>query len=142
MPLRGSREAGLDVLPGLDGAGYDRAMSAWEEQDGKLHREFTFADFSEAWAFMSRVALLAEKSNHHPDWSNSWNKVVIDLVSHDAGGITDRDRELAEKIAAAHAVARAEAGAAPRLRWLDRRGGHLDHAPGGGGLGFYGCPST
>ena len=73
-------------------------MSAWEERDGKLHREFTFADFSEAWAFMSRVALLAEKPNHHPDWSNSWNKVVIDLVSHDAGGITDRDRELAEKI--------------------------------------------
>ena len=74
------------------------AMSAWEERDGKLHREFTFANFSEAWAFMSRVALLAEKSDHHPDWSNSWNKVVIDLVSHDAGGITDRDRQLAEKI--------------------------------------------
>jgi 4a-hydroxytetrahydrobiopterin dehydratase len=73
-------------------------MSAWDERDGKLHREFTFADFSEAWAFMSRVALLAEKNNHHPDWSNSWNKVVIDLVSHDAGGITDRDRQLAEKI--------------------------------------------
>ena len=74
------------------------AMSAWEERDGKWHREFTFANFSEAWAFMSRVALLAEKSDHHPDWSNSWNKVVIDLVSHDAGGITDRDRQLAEKI--------------------------------------------
>ena len=73
-------------------------MSAWDERDGKLHREFSFANFSEAWAFMSRVALLAEKDNHHPDWSNSWNKVVIDLVSHDAGGITDRDRELAEKI--------------------------------------------
>jgi 4a-hydroxytetrahydrobiopterin dehydratase len=73
-------------------------MSAWDERDGKLHREFTFADFSEAWAFMSRVALLAEKNNHHPDWSNSWNKVVIDLVTHDAGGITDRDRQLAEKI--------------------------------------------
>jgi 4a-hydroxytetrahydrobiopterin dehydratase len=73
-------------------------MSAWDERDGKLHREFTFANFSEAWAFMSRVALLAEKDNHHPDWSNSWNKVVIDLVSHDEGGITDRDRELAEKI--------------------------------------------
>ena len=57
-----------------------------------------YPDFSEAWAFMSRVALLAEKNNHHPDWSNSWNKVVIDLVSHDAGGITDQDRQLAEKI--------------------------------------------
>ena len=73
-------------------------MSAWEELGGGLHREFTFANFSEAWAFMSRVALLAEKSDHHPDWSNSWNKVVIDLVSHDAGCITDRDRQLAEKI--------------------------------------------
>jgi len=73
-------------------------MSAWEELGGGLHREFTFANFSEAWAFMSRVALLAEKSDHHPNWSNSWNKVVIDLVSHDAGGITARDRELADKI--------------------------------------------
>jgi 4a-hydroxytetrahydrobiopterin dehydratase len=70
----------------------------WFEVDGKLRREFSFADFSEAWAFMSRVALLAEKRNHHPDWSNSWNKVVIDLVSHDKGEITDRDRELAAAI--------------------------------------------
>jgi 4a-hydroxytetrahydrobiopterin dehydratase len=70
----------------------------WDERDGKLHRELAFADFNEAWGFMNRVALLAEKSNHHPDWSNSWNKVVIDLVSHDAGGITDRDRQLAEQI--------------------------------------------
>jgi 4a-hydroxytetrahydrobiopterin dehydratase len=70
----------------------------WDEVDGKLHREFTFANFSEAWAFMTRVALLAEKRDHHPDWSNSWNKVVIDLVSHENGGITDRDRELAAAI--------------------------------------------
>jgi 4a-hydroxytetrahydrobiopterin dehydratase len=76
----------------------DAAPSGWEVVNGKLHREFAFKDFSEAWAFMTRVALLAEKANHHPDWSNSWNKVVIDLVSHDAGGITDRDRDLAEKI--------------------------------------------
>lgn len=64
-------------------------------QSGKLHREFTFSDFSEAWAFMARVALLAESANHHPDWSNSWNRVVIDLVTHDAGGITDNDTRLA-----------------------------------------------
>jgi 4a-hydroxytetrahydrobiopterin dehydratase len=70
----------------------------WELVDGKLHRELTFADFSEAFAFMARVALAAEKADHHPDWSNSWNKVVIDLVSHDKGGVTSRDRELAEKI--------------------------------------------
>jgi len=70
----------------------------WDEREGKLHRELTFVDFSEAFAFMCRVALLAEKADHHPDWSNSWNKVTIDLVSHDAGAVTDRDRELAQAI--------------------------------------------
>jgi len=70
----------------------------WAEVDGKLHRELRFADFAEAWAFMEQVAALAEAQNHHPDWSNSWNTVVIDLVSHDAGGITDRDRRLAAAI--------------------------------------------
>jgi 4a-hydroxytetrahydrobiopterin dehydratase len=70
----------------------------WTTVDGRLHRSFQFADFSEAWAFMSRVALLAERHDHHPDWSNSWNRVVIDLVSHDAGGITDRDHALAAAI--------------------------------------------
>jgi 4a-hydroxytetrahydrobiopterin dehydratase len=70
----------------------------WMVQAGKLHREFTFSDFSEAWAFMTRVALLAEKANHHPDWSNSWNRVTIELVSHDAGGISDRDTKLATAI--------------------------------------------
>ncbi len=67
----------------------------WTVKDGKLHRELQFADFSQAFAFMVRVALLAEKADHHPDWSNSWNTVVIDLVSHDAGGVTERDRHLA-----------------------------------------------
>ena len=70
----------------------------WEVVEGKLRRELTFRDFSEAWAFMSRVALLAEKSNHHPDWSNSWNRVVVELVSHDQGGLTDRDVSMAEAI--------------------------------------------
>ena len=70
----------------------------WEERDGKLHREFTFKNFSEAFAFMTRVALAAEKADHHPDWSNSWNKVVIDLASHDKGAITDRDEALAQQI--------------------------------------------
>jgi 4a-hydroxytetrahydrobiopterin dehydratase len=67
----------------------------WEVVEGKLHRELAFADFSEAFGFMARVALAAEKANHHPDWSNSWNTVVIDLVSHDAGGLTERDTALA-----------------------------------------------
>lgn len=70
----------------------------WSVVDGRLRQEFTFADFSEAWAFMSRVALLAESSNHHPDWSNSWNRVVVELVSHDLGGITARDVSLAAAI--------------------------------------------
>ena len=70
----------------------------WEVRDGKLHREFVFADFAEAFAFMGRVAEAAEAQQHHPDWSNSWNRVVIDLVSHDVGAITDRDRSLAAQI--------------------------------------------
>ena len=70
----------------------------WMVQAGKLRRELTFSDFSEAWAFMSRVALLAERAQHHPDWSNSWNRVVIELVSHDAGSITERDVKLARAI--------------------------------------------
>jgi 4a-hydroxytetrahydrobiopterin dehydratase len=76
----------------------ENAPDGWSVIDGKLHREITFDDFSEAFGFMARVALLAEKADHHPDWSNSWNKVVIDLVSHDAGGLTDRDRALADSI--------------------------------------------
>ena len=70
----------------------------WAVVDGKLHRELTFKNFSEAFAFMTRVALAAEKLDHHPDWSNSWNKVVIDLVSHDKDGITERDHDLANAI--------------------------------------------
>ncbi len=70
----------------------------WEVVDGRLHRELPFADFPEAFAFMTRVALAAERANHHPDWSNSWNTVTIDLVSHDAGGLTARDVALAEAI--------------------------------------------
>jgi 4a-hydroxytetrahydrobiopterin dehydratase len=70
----------------------------WIEVDGRLHRELVFADFAEAFAFMTRVAEVAERLDHHPDWSNSWNRVVIDLVSHDAGGLTDRDRALAAAI--------------------------------------------
>jgi 4a-hydroxytetrahydrobiopterin dehydratase len=70
----------------------------WKVINGKLHRELKFADFVSAFGFMSRVALLAEKRDHHPEWSNVYNKVVIDLVTHDAGGITDKDVELAQAI--------------------------------------------
>ena len=72
--------------------------SQWEEQGGCLRRDFRFVDFATAFAFMTRVAELAEEQNHHPDWSNSWNRVVIELRSHDVGAITDRDHRLAEAI--------------------------------------------
>ena len=71
----------------------------WEEADGRLTRTFTFRDFNEAWGFMSRVALLAEKADHHPAWSNVWNKVTIELTTHSAGStVTDKDRTLAAAI--------------------------------------------
>ena len=67
--------------------------------DGKsIEREFRFPDFSAAWGFMARVALLAEKQDHHPDWSNTWNRVTIRLSTHDAGGLSARDVMLAEAI--------------------------------------------
>ena len=74
-------------------------LSKWTEDADRLEREFVFADFSEAFGFMTRVALLAEGRNHHPDWSNSWNRVVISLTTHDAGAVvTDADRDLAAAI--------------------------------------------
>lgn len=71
----------------------------WKEQDKQLVKEFEFADFSEAFSFMTRVAMEAEKMQHHPWWSNVYNKVEIKLSTHDAGGIiTDKDRRLSKKI--------------------------------------------
>ncbi len=68
-------------------------------KDGKsIHESFKFGSFAEAWSFMSHVALLAEKMDHHPDWSNSYNKVVISLSTHDAGGVTKKDITLAQAI--------------------------------------------
>ncbi len=68
-----------------------------EGQDA-LVRAFQFRDFSEAWGFMTRVALLAEKQNHHPEWSNTWNRVTIKLCTHDTMGLTERDISLARAI--------------------------------------------
>jgi 4a-hydroxytetrahydrobiopterin dehydratase len=74
-------------------------MTHWIEQDNKLIGEFVFKDFSQAWAFMTEVAMLAEKQNHHPEWTNVWNSVRIKLSTHDAGDIvTEKDRKLAESI--------------------------------------------
>jgi len=71
----------------------------WEEQKDTLTRSFKFKDFSEAFSFMTRVAMAAEKMNHHPDWRNVYNTVEIRLNTHDAGGkVTEKDRELADAI--------------------------------------------
>jgi len=70
-------------------------LPGWSVAAGKLHREFRFRDFNAAFGFMARVALEAERMNHHPDWSNVWNRVVVDLVTHDAGGVTASDVKLA-----------------------------------------------
>jgi 4a-hydroxytetrahydrobiopterin dehydratase len=75
-----------------------RAMNGWELEDGKLKKSFRFSNFVEAFGFMTRIALEAEKMNHHPDWSNVYNTVTIKLSTHDAGGITDYDIKLAKVI--------------------------------------------
>jgi 4a-hydroxytetrahydrobiopterin dehydratase len=79
-------EAGLGNLP------------RWRVVDGKLHRELKFKSFVRAFGFMSQVALLAEKRDHHPEWSNIYGTVVIDLTTHDCGGLSRRDLELASAI--------------------------------------------
>lgn len=80
-------------------AALDR-LGEWDYDDARdaLTRSFLFADFSEAFAFMTRVALLAEKADHHPEWSNVWNRVDILLTTHDAGGLSQRDVRMAEAI--------------------------------------------
>lgn len=76
----------------------------WIEKENTLYKKFVFANFSEAFAFMTRVAIEAEKANHHPRWSNVWNQVEIWLNTHDAGDIvTEKDHALAKAIDAIHA---------------------------------------
>ena len=81
-------------------AALSRELPDWEAiaAPDSIRREFKFKDFSQAWGFMSRVALLAEKADHHPDWSNVWNTVRIALSTHDAGGLTAKDIALAKAI--------------------------------------------
>ena len=82
--------AEIDALPA--------DLPGWSVVNGKLHRTFKFADFSEAFGFMARVALAAEALGHHPEWSNVWSTVVIDLTTHDTGGLSNLDKELAGRI--------------------------------------------
>ncbi len=72
-----------------------RQLSGWSVQNEKLHREYKFPDFAHAFGFMATAAVLIEKRNHHPEWSNVYNRVSVDLTTHDAGGITQKDLELA-----------------------------------------------
>ncbi|MDZ4773950.1 MAG: 4a-hydroxytetrahydrobiopterin dehydratase [Planctomycetota bacterium] len=85
-------------LNGAQIATRKKSVPNWKVVRGKLHREFKFDSFVDAFGFMSSVALLAEKRDHHPDWSNAYSSVVIDLVSHDVGGLSARDFDLAEAI--------------------------------------------
>lgn len=79
-------QAALDSLPG------------WSVQNQKLHREYRFPDFVHAFGFMAASAVAIEAMEHHPEWSNVWNRVSIDLTTHDAGGITAKDLMLAAKL--------------------------------------------
>jgi len=71
---------------------------SWDGEAKAIRRSFRFADFSEAFAFMTRAALAAEKADHHPDWSNSWNRVDVALSTHSEGGLTHRDVDLARQM--------------------------------------------
>jgi len=87
-----------DILSKSDRAGALSRLKSWHEADGgkAITKTFSFDDFSAAFGFMARVALTAEKMDHHPDWSNSYDKVVVTLSTHSAGGVTDSDILLAE----------------------------------------------
>lgn len=73
-------------------------LSGWNFANDGIEKDFKFADFVTAWGFMSRVAMLAEKADHHPEWRNVYNQVHIRLSTHDAGGLTDKDLDLAKAI--------------------------------------------
>jgi 4a-hydroxytetrahydrobiopterin dehydratase len=90
MPADPLSPAAIEAIP--------ETLPLWTLVNDKLHREFRFADFSEAFGFMARVALAAEVLGHHPEWSNVWNRVVIDLTTHDTGGLSSYDLALAGRI--------------------------------------------
>lgn len=75
-------------------------LPEWKLVEGKLHREYRFADFVHAFGFMAMAATVAEAMNHHPEWSNVYHRVTLDLSTHDAGGVTAKDLQLAEKLEA------------------------------------------
>ena len=91
-----SAEAIRESLTRLNG----RAAAPWEIADGKLHKTYQFKDFVEAFGFMTKAALAAEKMNHHPEWCNVYKTVSVDLTTHESGGITGLDFALAERMEA------------------------------------------
>ena len=93
----------MPAIPLLTDAERDAALAdltRWRYEGGAIRARFAFPDFSAAWGFMTRVALLAESRDHHPDWSNVYGRVDVALTTHDAGGVTARDTEFARAIEA------------------------------------------
>ncbi|KAF0652496.1 pterin-4a-carbinolamine dehydratase [Cyanobium sp. Copco_Reservoir_LC18] len=90
MAARPLTPAQIAALPG--------DLPHWTLREGKLHRELRFSDFSAAFGFMARVALAAEAMGHHPEWCNVWNRVTINLTTHDTGGLSNLDVDLARRI--------------------------------------------
>jgi 4a-hydroxytetrahydrobiopterin dehydratase len=90
----------VEKLNATERAGLSATLPAWKLVEGRdaITRSFRFKDFSEAWGFLARVALLAEAQDHHPEWFNVWNRVEITLSTHDAGGLSARDVRLARAI--------------------------------------------
>jgi 4a-hydroxytetrahydrobiopterin dehydratase len=94
--MKSERLSKQEIAAGL------RKLDGWSVVKGNLHRLFEFKDFAQAFGFMKRVALAADRMDHHPDWSNAYNKVTVDLSTHSAGGLTKNDFELARKIQKIH----------------------------------------
>ncbi|HXA78403.1 MAG TPA: 4a-hydroxytetrahydrobiopterin dehydratase [Candidatus Acidoferrales bacterium] len=96
MPMTRGKLSKQEVAAGLI------KLNGWRLVKGNLHRSFEFKDFRQAFGFMKRVAVAADRMDHHPDWSNAYNKVTVDLSTHSAGGLTKNDFELAGKIQKIH----------------------------------------
>ncbi len=92
-----------EKLPESEIQAHLAGLAGWTVSRQKLHREYKFADFAQAFGFMASIAVRAEALAHHPEWSNVWNRVTVDLTTHDAGGITEKDFELARAMEAAAA---------------------------------------
>ena len=90
----------IEKLPAEQIANALKSLEGWQLRKNKIHKEFLFGNFVEAFGFMSSVALLAERADHHPEWFNVYNRVEIELTTHEAGGLTSRDFNLAKEIEA------------------------------------------